>query len=338
MNFLRGIVRAQGQIFLQAGWGPAVFALAAMTVASAWFALAALAGAAVQAGCALALAGWDDARGLHRLREGGTRARSGIPGHDPESSRVGAKAMARSRAGVIPAEVDQGLHGFNGALTGCAAVLACGPGIPAALWTLAGSAVCALIVWGAPKLSWPESLPLLTGPFCLVNSIAVAIAVPFERTQGAVVPLGSPVHDVLAGAVRGAHQVILGGSVLGGLLVLAGMFAAGWRAGVWAAAGTLVGTLAGFVGIGQGPAASGLLGYGALLVTVALGVAFPARGSRILRIGVPVLAAAFTVPLWWVITAVGVAPYTWPFVLVTWTVLALRSRQWRAGEARHDER
>ena len=102
-------------------------------------------------------------------------------------------------------------------------------------------------------------------------------------------PLGSPVHDVLAGAVRG-------------------------------------------------PAASGLLGYGALLVTVALGVAFPARGSRILRIGVPVLAAAFTVPLWWVITAVGVAPYTWPFVLVTWTVLALRSRQWRAGEARHDER
>ena len=145
-------------------------------------------------------------------------------------------------------------------------------------------------------------------------------------------------HDVLAGAVRGAHQVILGGSVLGGLLVLAGMFAAGWRAGVWAAAGTLVGTLAGFVGIGQGPAASGLLGYGALLVTVALGVAFPARGSRILRIGVPVLAAAVTVPLWWVITAVGVAPYTWPFVLVTWTVLALRSRQWRAGEARHDER
>lgn len=222
MNFLRGIVRAQGQIFLQAGWGPAVFALAAMTVASAWFALAALAGAAVQAGCALALARWDDARGLHRLREGGTRARSGIPGHDPESSRVGAKALARSRAGVIPAEVDQGLHGFNGALTGCAAVLSCGPGIPAALWTLAGSAVCALIVWGAPKLSWPESLPLLTGPFCLVNSIAVAVAVPFERAQGAVVPLGSPVHDVLAGAVWGAHQVILGGSVLGGLLVLAG--------------------------------------------------------------------------------------------------------------------
>lgn len=103
MKFLRGIVRAQGQIFLQAGWGPAVFALAAMTVASAWFALAALAGAAVQAGCALALARWDDARGLHRLREGGTRARSGIPGHDPESSRVGAKALARSRAGVIPA-------------------------------------------------------------------------------------------------------------------------------------------------------------------------------------------------------------------------------------------
>lgn len=222
MKFLRGIVRAQGQIFLQAGWGPAVFALAAMTVASAWFALAALAGAAVQAGCALALARWDDARGLHRLREGGTRARSGIPGHDPESSRVGAKALARSRAGVIPAEVDQGLHGFNGALTGCAAVLSCGPGIPAALWTLAGSAVCALIVWGAPKLSWPESLPLLTGPFCLVNSIAVAVAVPFERAQGAVVPLGSPVHDVLAGAVWGAHQVILGGSVLGGLLVLAG--------------------------------------------------------------------------------------------------------------------
>ncbi|WP_165489818.1 urea transporter [Kocuria sp. PD6] len=156
MNFLRGIVRAQGQIFLQAGWGPAVFALAAMTVASAWFALAALAGAAVQAGCALALAGWDDARGLHRLREGGTRARSGIPGHDPESSRVGARALARSRAGVIPAEVDQGLHGFNGALTGCAAVLACGPGIPAALWTLAGSAVCALIVWGAPSSRGPN--------------------------------------------------------------------------------------------------------------------------------------------------------------------------------------
>ena len=299
MTFFRGVLRAQGQIFLQAGWGPAVFALAAMAVASPWFALAALAGAAVQGGCALWLAG---------------------------------------RSGMVRTEVDEGLHGFNGALTGCAAVLACGPGIPAVLWTGVGSVACAVIVWGAPKLSWPASLPMLTGPFCLVNSIAVAVAVPFERARGAAVPLGSPVHDVLAGTVRGAHQVILGGSVLGGVLVLAGLLAAGWRTGAWGAAGALVGTLVGYAGIGPGPAVSGLLGYSALLVTVALGAVFPARGSRIVRIGVPVLAAALTVPVWWALTFVGIAPYTWPFVLITWTVLALSSRQRGAGDARHAER
>ena len=92
MNFLRGIVRAQGQIFLQAGWGPAVFALAAMTVASAWFALAALAGAAVQAGCALALARWDDARGLHRLRGRGAR------GQLPDTGRVDRRLVAAAAA------------------------------------------------------------------------------------------------------------------------------------------------------------------------------------------------------------------------------------------------
>ena len=299
MNFSRGMLWAQGQIFLQAGWGPAVLALAAMAAASLWYMLAALAGAAIQAGVALWLGG---------------------------------------RSEAVRAEVGQGLHGFNGALTGCAAVLACGPGVPAAVWIFAGSVACALIVWGAPKLAWPGSLPLLTGPFCLVNTIAVAVAIPFERGRGSVVPLGSPVHDLLTGAARGAHQVILGGSVVGGILVLVGMFAAGWRVGVWAVGGTLVGTLIGFMGIGEGPATSGLLGYSALLTAVALAVAFPAGGSRTARIGVPLVAAALTVPLWWFLKLVGIATYTWPFVLITWAVLVLRGHQRKAGDVPRDDR
>lgn len=349
---VQALVRSQGQIFFQRATLSGVLVLVAMAVASPWLAVFALLGAASQTGPSLLL----------RRPAGGIRPAASLPadnrpasteradGHPANSHptsdrptagnpcdgaaparsgsrRASALAMSSlSMDATVRRDAADGIHGFCGALTGCAAFLACGPTGVALAWTVLGGVLCALLVRVLERLRVFDWLPMLTGPFCAVNSALTPLFAAWHRDASppSALPGGltGPLIDVVLGTVRAAAQVVLADDWVTGALVLVIMFLAGTREGLWSLTGAALSTVLGFWALGGDPAIAGLAGYSGFLTALALGAVFPRNdAARPVRVLVPLIAAAVTVPLWWVLSLTGVAVYTWPFVLTTWTVL-----------------
>lgn len=211
----------------------------------------------------------------------------------------------------------------------------------ALLWTVLGGALCALLVRTLERVRIFNWLPMLTGPFCAVNTVLHPIFARWHRDADS---LGMPpfevpelIPDVVIGSVLASAQVLLTDHWITGLMVIAIMFLAGAREGLWSLVGALSATVLGFWILGWQPAMTGLAGYCGFLTALALGAVFPRHdAARAVRLLVPLVAACVTVPLWWALQQTGMAVYTWPFVLTTWAVL-LTQRTWagreRAGAA-----
>lgn len=299
MWLVRALIRSQGQIFFQRATLSGLVVLLALTVASPWLAGAAVLGAAVQTGVSLLLR---------------------------RPSSVSAQSDAAD-----------GIHGFCGALTGCAALLACGPSTAALTWTVLGSALCALFVRVLERIRIFTWLPMLTGPFCAVNSALNPVFGRWHQDVSAVPPFESigPLPDLVSGTLRACAQVLLTDHLLTGLVVLALMFLAGAREGLWSLTGAVAATALGFWILGGESAAAGLAGYCGFLTALALGALFPpADAARAVRLLVPLAGACLTVPLWGALQHTGMAVYTWPFVLTTWAVLIAQHRWARREVAR----
>lgn len=229
-----------------------------------------------------------------------------------------------------------GIHGFCGALTGCAAFLACGSSTAGFIWTVLGGALCALLVRALERVRIFNWLPMLTGPFCAVNAALNPVFARWHRdaeSPGAPpFELVGPIADLISGTLRASAQVLLTDHLLTGLLVIAIMFLAGAREGLWSLIGAVAATVFGFWILGWQPTMAGLAGYCGFLTALALGAVFPRHdAARAVRLLVPLAAACVTVPLLWVLQQTGMAVYTWPFVLTTWAVL-FAQRQWARRE------
>ena len=288
---VRALIRSQAQIFFQRATLSGLVVLVALAVASPWLAGFAVLGAAGQTGVSLLL-------------------------------RRPSSVSARREAA-------DGIHGFCGALTGCAALLACGPSPAALIWTILGSALCAVLVRFLERLRVFIWLPMLTGPFCAVNSALNPVFGRWHQDTSAVPPfeLFGPLPDLVTGTVRASAQVLLTDHLLTGLVVLALMLLAGAREGLWSLTGAVAATTLGFWILGGEPAMAGLAGYCGFLTALVLGAVFPHNDAAFtVRLLVPLAGACLTVPLWGALQDTGMAVYTWPFVLTTWAVLIAQHR------------
>ncbi len=357
---VQALIRSQGQIFFQRATLSGLLILLALVVASPWFAGFALLGAAVQTGLSVLLrrprrkAAAQSPRGARNLdcggaespRHGADRAARGselvagqsqCPAPPSGSHKASALAMSSlSTDATARRDAADGIHGFCGALTGCAAFLACGPTAAALIWTIVGGALCALLVRALERLRIFDWLPMLTGPFCAVNTVLNPVFAQWHRNDesstAAPFELAGPIAELVTGAVRASAQVLLTDHLLTGLLVLATMFFAGAHEGLWSLTGAVAATALGFWILGWSPTVAGLAGYSGFLTALALGAVFPRNdAARAVRLLVPLAGACVTVPLWWALQQTGMAVYTWPFVLTTWAVL-FAQRQWARRE------
>lgn len=175
---------------------------------------------------------------------------------------------------------------------------------------------------------------MLTGPFCAVNSALNPVFGRWHQDVSAVPrfePIG-PLPGLVTGTLRACAQVLLTDHLLTGLVVLALMFLAGAREGLWSLTCAVAATALGFWILGGEPATAGLAGF---LTALALGALFPpADAARAVRLLVPLAGACLTVPLWGALQHTGMAMYTWPFVLTTWAVLIAQHRWARREVAR----
>ncbi|PBB07383.1 hypothetical protein CKW39_13575 [Kocuria sp. WRN011] len=373
MWIVQALVRSQGQIFFQRAVLSGLLVLLALAVASPWLVGFAVLGAAVQTGVSVLLrrprgtsarlsscggdrgsrgrTGPGPGFGSRSERHGADRAAPGSelvagqpqrPAPSSGSHRASALAMSSlSTDATARRDAADGIHGFCGALTGCAAFLACGPSTAALVWTFLGSALCALLVRALERLRIFNWLPMLTGPFCAVSTALNPVFARWHRdaeSPGAPpFELLGPIPDLVTGTVRASAQVLLTDHLITGLLVLAIMFFAGVREGLWSLVGALTATALGFWLLGWQPTMAGLAGYCGFLTALALGAVFPRNdAARAVRVLVPLVGACLTVPLWWALQQAGMAVYTWPFVLTTWAIL-FAQRRWarreRAGAA-----
>jgi urea transporter len=219
----------------------------------------------------------------------------------------------------------QGIHGFNGALVGCAAAVLGGARAFASpgLWlllVLLGGALTTLILegWGR-RFPHRGALPPLSLPFCLVSWGVLALAgglplAPAAPPGAGTEALVGPLQALALGLPHSFGQVFLCGRLSSGALVLLAT----------ALASPLAAAL--LQGMDSAAVAQGLWGYNGVLVAIAIGGIFHAPTRRSLLLAVA--GAGLSTPISLLVRNAlpGLPPLTLGFVVTTWALILVARR------------
>ncbi|RPE28999.1 urea transporter [Kitasatospora cineracea] len=230
--------------------------------------------------------------------------------------------------------IGQGLQGYSGCLTGIALVGSLGHHPATYVLTVVGCAVTTVLTATLATLLAPYRLTPLTAPFCLVSGVMVLGAPSFARIwHGAPAPVANPTSgdtgitfsDLWHAFFTNVSQVFLVNSWYVGLIMLAGLACAGLRVLLAAALGSVAGIVAAWaLGAPTAQISSGIYGYNAVLVGIALGAVFLAATPW--NAGYALFGAALSTGLTAAITSLFTPfdghTFTWPFILTTWALLA----------------
>ena len=235
-----------------------------------------------------------------------------------------------------PSLRDNGIHGFNGALVGCAAaVLAESSSLfDAALLAIfvavGGGLTTVMIELWRRRFQRRGDPPALTLPFCLTTwglLVLVSPRIPdsIETVQAAAST--SSLQALAIGIPHSFGQVFLCSDIASGWLVLLSVAVASPLAAALGTCGALIGMLTA-VASGTDPdaIAQGLWGYNGDLVAIALGGIFHSPGRRSLVIALVGVALANLLQAIQERWMGQVPPLTLSFVLSTWIMQGLAGR------------
>ncbi len=214
--------------------------------------------------------------------------------------------------------LEDGLHGYNGALAGLGVMLILEPGMLA--WGTAAAASAAATVlahyWRARL-----SIPPYTAPFVLVVWLVMAIvALSGVQTIDATAPPAAARALIFLpdGAVRGIGQVIFADQPIAGLLCLGGLAIASLRVAAYAlTAAALAIMVAWTLGFPPELAAWGLFSFNAVLTVEALRTREGATRWWLLVLGV-VISVVVTRGFQYA----SLPSLTAPFLITTWMLRA----------------
>ncbi|WP_446901493.1 urea transporter [Burkholderia sp. YIM B11467] len=246
-----------------------------------------------------------------------------------------AASMTAVLTGAERRDVEQGLHGFNGALAALIAVLF-------APDSLAAVALVPLAAIGAALVQRAMRVPLARWRQCPYSSPCLAVTalwLPFvalQHANGAAADAALTLSSVADALLSGVAQTTFAQGAWAGALIVAGIAAASRRAAAFALGGAIVSTvllvaLGGaivstvlLVALGASGAsyADGLLGFNGALAALAL---MP-RGPR-----AALAAAALAALIQWLATRAGMPAFTAPFALASWVTVAV-ARRFTLGE------
>ena len=233
--------------------------------------------------------------------------------------------------GADRSQINQGLFGYNAVLTGIALSIFLNGG---QRWYIALAGAFISTVLTAALMEWfkKKDLPVLTFPFVIVTWMILLASYRFEliKISNLLVPKSISLisftnHDKLpnfiTGFIHGIGQVYLMDHFWTGLLILVGVFAAGWKPGVYALTGSVVSTVtASFLHADKDWISMGLYGYNGLLTMLAIAYVFKnkrysilaglcgAMGSVLVMAGISVLTSPY-----------GIPAFTMPFTITAWT-------------------
>ncbi|MBR8343791.1 urea transporter [Burkholderia ambifaria] len=217
--------------------------------------------------------------------------------------------------------VEQGLHGFNGALAALVAVVFA----PAPLALV----LAPLAAIGAALVQRAMRAPLAKWRQCAYSSpclAATALWLPFvamQHASGVATDAAPTLSSVAAALLSGVAQTAFAQGPWAGMLIVAGIAIASRRAAAFALGGAIVSTVL-LVALGAGDTGftDGLLGFNGALAALAL----MSRGTR-----AALAAAALAALIQWLAMRADVPALTAPFALASWITVAV-ARRFTLGE------
>lgn len=231
-------------------------------------------------------------------------------------------------------EIENGLAGFSPVLTAIALVLFLGNNWMNLLVTLIATVLTLPLGSAIRELLKPYGISMLTSPFVVMTWITVLIPgqVKSVTTQLDIIPshikktsLDTGIGHIhfFQSLIEGFSQVFLVPSIIGGLLIMIGIFIGSKKAAILAIVANLIGfIIVGILGGNDANINEGLFGYNLVLTSIALGVTFKTTMNRYLLTLLGVLLTVFIhLGLNTLLEPFGLPTLTMPFILATWIML-----------------
>ena len=238
-----------------------------------------------------------------------------------------ASTVAGRMLGANTSNVTAGLQGFCGALVGAATFSAIGGQWAAYPIAVVGGILCAPVTWLVVALFTKTplkvyALPSTTAPFCIVATGVLLSTQPLHVSSGASETIDSVPLAFARSLLTNVSEVVLINNVWAGALILLGLFVAGWKVGLAAVMGSVIGSLCALaLGEELTETANGLAGYSGVLTAIALAVVFlqSSTFSWVLAVIGTIVTAVVTL----LMHQLSVPTYTWPYILTTWVLLVI---------------
>lgn len=214
-------------------------------------------------------------------------------------------------------DIQNGLYGFNGALTGIAMLFYFGFN-PVTIVALIIGAVCSsLLMHGVKKL-----IPPFTAPFVVVTWVLIILLL-FVFHSKLITGVESPSErlSILAATTNGFGQVMFQKNMVTGLFFLLAILINSRLFALYSLYASLLGLLLGWLlSVPLTALNAGLMGYNGILCAIAL------AGTKRDNFKWVSLAVILSVLLNIGFNKMGMIALTAPFVLSTWIMLAVKSK------------
>jgi len=239
--------------------------------------------------------------------------------------------------GAPRTQVDKGMFGFNGTLTGLAMELYMKHDLLLPLYVILASIFVTVVTAFVQNALEPLNAPILTSPFVFTSWLFISALYRFNRLGGttalsiAHLPATTAIRattltssDAVLGFFTGVGQVMFQQNVWTGVAFLIGLLVNSRISCASAIAGSLIGLLVAWsLGGQESMIRDGLYGYNSVLTAVSLGGIYYLLNGRAALF--TILAAIVTVVAYGTISAIlapiGLPVLTSAFVLITWICL-----------------
>jgi urea transporter len=212
-----------------------------------------------------------------------------------------------------PAEVRDGIYGFNATLVGVAVFFFFKPVALAFILLVVGTAVSSVVTMLTRRYL---PFPTYTTPFIVTTWVLVWIGSPLGVPRVTTPPSPSS-FDLVAALSEGLSEVFLQANPVTGVFFLAALAVSNWRHAVLGFLGSVIGMLVALYHQDlAGNISIGLYGYNAALAAIAL---YLWRKSLL----IPLLGIIVSTPITEFFPMTGLPTLTAPFVLACWLVMAV---------------
>ena len=238
--------------------------------------------------------------------------------------------------GAPRGEVEEGLHGYNGILVGCALPLFLEGGPVCWFLIVLGAMFSTVIMMAVSNVFRSWKVSAMTGPFVFATWFILLASYSFSGFDAAALPHPSlpalpqdavsffSAESLMLSSLSGVSQVFLINDPVTGILFLAGLALSSPSAALFGWCGSLVAMVTAILLGADGAAVgAGLYQFSAVLTAIGMGTTFYHPGWRVVLY--TLLATVFTVvaqgALNVALAPLGIPTLTFPFVIAAWLFL-----------------